>query len=40
MTDTSRLMSGYFKLAAVVAKAHAENEQFASDIALYLADLE
>ncbi|WCK80380.1 MULTISPECIES: hypothetical protein [Rhizobium/Agrobacterium group] len=28
------------ELAALVAKAQAENEQFASDIALYLADLE
>ncbi len=28
------------ELAALVAKAQVENEQFASDIALYLADLE
>ncbi|WP_320196520.1 hypothetical protein RMR10_026195 (plasmid) [Agrobacterium rosae] len=28
------------ELVALVAKAQAENEQFASDIALYLADLE
>jgi hypothetical protein len=28
------------ELAALVAKAQAENDQFASDIALYLADLE
>nr|WP_172691391.1 MULTISPECIES: hypothetical protein [Agrobacterium tumefaciens complex] len=38
-TKTERAMAEA-ELATLVAKAQAENEQFASDIALYLADLE
>ncbi|WP_332304923.1 hypothetical protein [Rhizobium sp. GR12] len=38
-TKTERAMAEA-ELAALVAKAQAENDQFASDIALYLADLE
>lgn len=38
-TKTERAMAEA-ELATLVAKAQAENEQFAGDIVLYLADLE